>query len=333
MKRYVYSNIEVSKRGKPRTNNSFNVTIDSVLEFNDIDGLVDSIKEACKPYAVNKYIYMHDCYLDITQEALNQGLSKFGDEFLRFLGQFKNKDDFDEFVVRNIKRFDKVNNRITSRFYDLASQVKNYIDELNLKGVEVNVNHGYLFLKYDLDENKYQLESQERIDNWDKLLDYIRSMNAVSEVSDEFRYEGRQAWAYIYIENISKDKVTHGSVPVFEEVPYMTGPETSYTVTLVQPPNYMVDQRSKFHFTEDNKMYVVHNYKFKCKDDSVYEFIEEMYTKKFADTHTFDDWRQYLDWLAKRPFESKNAFVVDNIVKIVKTQNGKGRTIFKRDLP
>lgn len=343
MKKYiskvaVLSSIQVQTKGRPRARNSFQADIDSFHEFNTLEQVRDALKTDAKSIAVDpSWISMKDFFLNISDDALEEGVDKWGDNFLKFLREFKNSSDFFEFIDENAQN----SYNFLSFEWSVggcgksARIVTACLEDLQLKGLQIRNHTNYLRIDYDnFNDQIYELDSVEHFDNWNKLVAYIESISCVSEVDATYRYEGSQVYAYIYFKCNLDDNITHGSVPRFEEIPKKRGSDVFYVVTWVCPPNYSIDQRSKFHESTDGQLYVVHNYKDETQDDSIDSFLSVTYDGNFNSKHNFHSWKAYLDWLSDTDFEECAPGVLDyQIVKIVQTQAGKSKTLFKRDLP
>ena len=227
MKRWIHattrpitSSIEVSKHGNPRSNNAFDVKIDSFAEFNTIQDFEDYVREAAIPYAVKpKHIYLRNFIADISDEALEEGLDKWGDKFLSYvLNAFKNKSEFKQFIHDNA--YNSYYFQGESLDYAASIKVIDTLKSLKLQGLTVKHQMFGVRVNYDnFNENLYDVDSIEHQRNWDKLVDFIKSMSWVVECYDVFRYGGTQVWADVYVDCNPDVDFTYGPIPEFEAIP------------------------------------------------------------------------------------------------------------------
>lgn len=332
--------MQVSQKGKPRTKNNLQVVIDSFSGYNTLDEVVTELNEQGKQHSIDDRYYVNpsEFVAYISDNALDEGLHKWGDDFLNLLGEFKNYSEYSDFIKYNAYNRGKMSSNI---YFDNVSKymniVESYLNDLHLKGLRVSTSskYQYLTVHYDNFNDKiYELNSPEHLNNWNKVVDYISSMSCVSSIDPTYRYEGTQVWANVEFLCNCGDTVTHGPIPDFEEIPKKgDNSGVTYTVKVVTQPQYAFDQRSRFHQTANGELYVVHNYDYKCNDDSLDSFIKAVYSEKFAREHRFYDWKDYFSWLSSQDYRGNGALLDDAIVQITAAKAGRTRIIFKRDLP
>lgn len=219
---------------------------------------------------------------------------------------------------------------LSSEAKQIYREIASNIKAMKIPYLRVEAKPTSCIVYYDPDVDKYSSSSAAYQDNCNEIEEMLDSIPCVVVSSPEVREQA--GWKLVW--DIRSDDTSITYKPSITSLDPSSG--VTYKVYISHAPEYM--SRTKFRYAKDNQeMYMVDSITLKCDDDSVGSFIdalEEVVDLEDFDIYSIHSWDTLFELLDSSEYISNGAVIVStNIVKIVRTFNGKSKTIYSRELP
>lgn len=219
---------------------------------------------------------------------------------------------------------------LSSEAKQIYREIAANIKAMKIPYLKVEAKPTSCIVYYDPDLDKYSSSSAAYQDNCNEIEEMLNSIPCVVVSPSEIREQA--GWKLVWdIRNDDTDITYEPSITSLDPSSGVT-----YKVYISHAPEYM--SRTKFRYARDSQeMYMVDSITLKCDDDSVSSFVdalEEVVDLEGFNAYAINSWDTLFELLDSSEYVSNGAVIVStNIVKIVRTSQGKSKTIYSRELP